>query len=217
MQSDQDQPQDTAEAFAKLFEKALGYVPRAPIEDLNDGDYQPRSLPPPVPHLLGMLDAPPRLVAHLALVHDAAMEIVEGLDGQFPQLDFDRSGVLFGAATHDLGKVEHASELTGPGSQHEATGPVILEAHGVPPQLARFARTHGAWSSQALPLEDLLVALADTVWKGQRMDALESQVVEKIAGQTGVETWESFAGLDCLLEGVASQGDERLAWQGRRN
>ena len=59
MQSDQDHPQDTAEAFAKLFEKTLGYVPRAPIEGLNDGDYQPRSLPPPVPHLLGMLDAPP--------------------------------------------------------------------------------------------------------------------------------------------------------------
>jgi hypothetical protein len=216
MQSDQDHPQDTAEAFAKLFEKTLGYVPRAPIEGLNDGDYQPRSLPPPVPHLLGMLDAPPRLVAHLALVHDAAMGTVEGLDGQFPQLDFDRSGVLFGAATHDLGKVEHPSELTGPGSQHEATGPVILEAHGVPPQLARFARTHGAWSSQALPLEDLLVALADTVWKGQRLEDLEFLVVAQLAELTGTEPWETFSRLDGILDQIASRGEERLAWQGRR-
>jgi HD domain len=175
--------------------------------------YSPRPLPAIAQQLCEKLKAPPRLIAHLSLVHDAAVEIVEGLRQRFPTLSFDAEAVHFGAATHDLGKVLHSNELTGPGNRHEEHGPGLLERHGVSPELARFARTHGAWSRETLPLEDLLVALADTVWKGQRIEALEAQVVAKIAEKTGFEQWGAFDKLDGLLEEVAAHGDERLAWQ----
>ena len=82
--------------------------------------------------------------------------------------------------------------------------------------LARFTRTHGVWSSEALALEDLLVALADAIWKGQRLEELESQVVAQIAKYTETAPWETFSKLDDVLDPIASRGDERLAWQGRR-
>lgn len=175
--------------------------------------FTPRPLPTAAQELLGKLGASPRLAAHLRLVHDAAIEIVEGLRKRFPKLRFDYEAVLFGAASHDFGKVLHPAELTGPGSRHEDDGPGLLERHGISPELARFARTHGAWSRENLPLEDLLVALADTVWKGQRLEALEAQVVGQIAEKTGVEKWQVFDMLDGLLEEIAADGDVRLAWQ----
>ena len=175
--------------------------------------YDPRPLPPAAERLCEKFLAPPRLVAHLTVVHDAAAEIVAGARHRFPKLVCDFDAVLFGAATHDLGKVLHPNELTGPGNHHEMDGPRLLEENGVAPELARFARTHGAWSKERLPLEDLLVALADTVWKGQRLEDLEAQVIERITEEIGAERWEAFGELDELLEEVASRGEARLAWQ----
>ena len=175
--------------------------------------YSPHPLPAEVQRLCIELKAPPRLLAHLILVHDVAVDLVEGLLEQFPKLDFDKQAVLFGAASHDLGKVLHPNELTGPGSQHEQDGPVLLEQHGIPLPLVRFARTHGAWSREEVPLEDLLVGLSDTVWKGQRIEELESQLVDRIAAETGTDKWQVFAALDAILDEIASKGDERLAWQ----
>lgn len=179
-------------------------------------DYQPRPLPEKIQRLCTELDAPPRLVAHLILVHDVSVDLVAGLGQKFPDLDFDHEAVCFGAASHDIGKAleRNQNELFAPGRQHEVDGPALLEEQGVEPRLARFARTHGAWSEEELPLEDLLVALADCIWKGQRLEALEKQVIDKIAEQTGVEEWEVFSEIDGLLdEEIGSQGDERLAWQ----
>jgi len=175
--------------------------------------FNPRPLPPAVRVLCEKVSAPPRLIAHLTLVHDAAAEIVDRVRHRFPQLVCDFDAVLFGAATHDLGKVLHLDELTRPGRRHEADGPRLLEQNGVPPELARFARTHGAWSQERLPLEDLLVALADTAWKGQRLEDLEAKVIDRIAEEIGAERWEIFGQLDGLLEEVASRSDARLAWQ----
>ena len=181
---------------------------------MNDSmPFNPRPLPLALRELCEKVSAPRRLVAHLTLVHDAAGEIVAGVRHRFPQLVCDFDAVLFGAATHDLGKVLHLDELTGPGKQHEADGPRLLEKNGVAPQLARFARTHGEWSQERLPLEDLLVALADTAWKGQRLEDLEAQVVDRIAVEIGAERWQVFGQLDGLLQEVASRSDVRLAWQ----
>jgi hypothetical protein len=44
----------------------------------------PRPLPDEVARLLRMLDAPPRLAAHLRLVHDVAYELVEWLAVRYP-------------------------------------------------------------------------------------------------------------------------------------
>ena len=177
---------------------------------------QLRDLPDDAQQLLAKLKTPPRLMAHLALVHDAALEILDGLQRRWPDLQIDADSVLFGAATHDAGKCLHPNELTGPGNRHEQDGPALLEQYGIPPVRSRFARTHGTWSHEPdLAVEDLLVALADHSWKGSRSEDLESKVAERIAGSLGIEIWESFMGLDEIVAQVASRGEERLAWQGR--
>jgi len=175
--------------------------------------YIPPPLPLPVQRLCSDLNAPSRLIAHLTIVHDVAAEIVAGFESHFPGLVDDDDAVLFGAAIHDLGKVQHLNELTGPGHQHEEDGPLLLRENGVPDKLARFARTHGSWSREDLPLEDLMVALADAIWKGQRLDSLEKKVIDQIAVKTKLEEWEVFIEIDGLLEEIACRGDERLAWQ----
>jgi hypothetical protein len=171
----------------------------------------PRPLPAEIQRLCETLGAPPRLIAHLRCVHDVATDLVEGLHRIFPALAFDARAVLLGAAVHDLGKVWHPNELTGPGSKHEQDGPAMLEEAGVPPNLSRFAGTHGAWND-GLPLEDLLVALADVVWKG-RLPELEGIVARKIAMMLAVEEWKVFIEIDKLADQLASAGQERLAWQ----
>jgi len=175
--------------------------------------YEPRPLPRDVQRLCAELYAQARLIRHLTLVHDVALGLVEGVREKFPDLEFDGDAVCFGAASHDLGKVRHPNELTGPGRQHEEDGPALLEEHGVPRHLARFAETHGEWSRRDVALEDLLVALSDCIWKGERLEELVRQVIDRVAAQTSTEEWKVFSELDTLLEEIGSQGDERLAWQ----
>ncbi len=180
-------------------------------------DFVPfRDLPEEAQRLLETLNAPPRLVAHLALVHDAAAEILDAFQARWPDLKIDRDAVLVGSAIHDAGKILHPNELTGPGNKHEHDGPGLLRQHGVSPERSRFARTHGAWKTEpSLALEDLLVALADHCWKGSRNEALETMVAGRIAESLRTETWEAFMGLDEIVAVVASRGEERLAWQRR--
>lgn len=77
---------------------------------------------------------------------------------------------------------------------------MLLDA-GSPERLARFARTHGQ-IDEGSPLEDLLVAWADKLWKGKRDETLESLIVDKIAGRTNHPKWEVFAALDNLARDV---------------
>ncbi|MGF0315484.1 hypothetical protein [Nocardia fluminea] len=88
---------------------------------LTDSGYAGlRSLSEPVEVLLGSLEAPPRLGAHLRAVHEVAWQLADWV-GQFHRdVRFDRDVMLFGAATHDIGKVVHPDELSGPGSLHPA-------------------------------------------------------------------------------------------------
>jgi hypothetical protein len=163
--------------------------------------------------LLDALDAPPRLAAHLRAVHDAAFRLTARLAADLPALPFDRHAVLFGAATHDIGKTEHVAELSGPGSAHEEAGYVLLLRYGVPDELARFARTHADWGAADIGLEDLLVSLADKVWKGKRVGVLEQLVIDRIAETTGCPLWEGFARLDDIVAEVAADADRLLAFQ----
>jgi HD domain len=173
-----------------------------------------RDLPDDALQLLKRLNAPPRLVAHLALVHDAAADILNSLSATWRDLPIDKKAVLFGAATHDIGKVLHPAELTGPGSNHEKDGPGLLERMGIPADRARFARTHGTWEQEAaLTIDDLLVALADTCWKGKRDDELEHRLANRIADLQGIEKWEAFLAVDAIVTSNAAHAEERLAWQ----
>lgn len=159
------------------------------------------------------MQAPPRLGAHLRAVHDVAWELTDWLTSAYPGLAFDRSAVLFGAATHDIGKIRHPEELSGPGSRHESAGERLLLEAGVTPRLARFASSHGLWDSPTAHVEDLLVSVADKVWKAKRVPDLEQLLVDRLVAVSGSEPWSVFLTLDDQLDDLAAGADRRLAYQ----
>lgn len=175
------------------------------------------ALPTEVLALLRAHDARPRLVAHLTLVHDVARHLVARLRASWPAIPMDAGAVAFGAATHDIGKALHPRELSEPGVLHEAAGEALLVRSGIAPSLARFARTHGSPidADTALPLEDLLVVTADSIWKGRRSRALDDALVRTIGRETGASAWEAFMTLDEILNALAEDADQRLSWHAR--
>jgi hypothetical protein len=180
----------------------------------DPGDPPLRPLPDEAAKLLRELDAPPRLAAHLRAVHDVAYRLVEWVSLRHPALPLDRDAVLFGAATHDIGKTTHVAELSGPGSDHEESGRDLLLSHGVAPHHARFAATHATWTLPGLGIEDLLVSVADKVWKNKRVPELEDLVVRRLAEASGRTVWEEFLEFDDVLTSVGEGADARLAFQG---
>ncbi|GAB3885264.1 HD domain-containing protein [Kibdelosporangium lantanae] len=171
---------------------------------LTAGDWRP--LPSKAADLLVAAAVPPRLAAHLRVVHDVACQLVEWVP-----VAVDAEAVLFGAATHDYGKTVHTGELSGPGHEHEETGYQRLRSLGVEERLARFARTHASWAAMPVELEDLLVSLADKAWKAKRVQDLEEMVVARLAGDR--PAWEVFMELDDELTRIAAGADARLAFQ----
>ncbi|MFF0295638.1 HD domain-containing protein [Kitasatospora sp. NPDC004614] len=178
----------------------------------DDDELRLCPLPDEVTLLLAELAAPPRLVAHLRLVHDVAVRLVDWSAEHCPGLEFNRAAVLFGAATHDIGKALHRAELSGPGSAHEPAGRELLLAAGVAPELARFAAGHATWGPDS-GVEDLLVSLADKVWKNRRVPDLEDLLVAALVRAGGGERWEQFLALDELLTAIGDGAEERLAHQ----
>ncbi|MFI5931225.1 HD domain-containing protein [Actinoplanes sp. NPDC051494] len=164
-----------------------------------------RPLPELAAELLRSLDAPARLGAHLRAVHDVAWSLTDRLGRARPDLDFDTTATLFGAATHDIGKTIHPEELTRPGRRHEAAGRDLLISYGVPADLARFAGGHGSWDGSA-DLEELLVSLADQIWKGVRVRDLEDLVAAQLGGAPSLL-------LDDILRDLVTDADQRLAFQ----
>jgi hypothetical protein len=170
-------------------------------------------LPPEVHQLLLETNAPPRLAAHLALVHDVACQLVARVANAWPGMIIDQRAVRLGAAIHDIGKVVHARELSEPGHEHELAGKELLTKYGWPESLSRFAVTHGAWLGPTDPIEDLLVKVSDKVWKGSRHEGLEQALVAHIASVTGEESRQVWMTLDDILTSLADAAPERLAWQ----
>ncbi|WP_377273902.1 HD domain-containing protein [Peterkaempfera sp. SMS 1(5)a] len=180
-----------------------------------NGTVSPRLLPLPdrIAELLLELGSPPRLAAHLRAVHDVAHQLVGWVEQRRPAVDFDREAVLFGAATHDVGKTVHPAELSGPGSAHEEAGRTLLLDRGFSLQLARFAATHASWTEPHIGFEDLMVSLADKIWKNKRVTDLEDLVVARLAEASGRAAWEEFSALDEVLARIGDGADQRLAFQ----
>ena len=130
--------------------------------------------------LLADLGASPRLVRHHELVLEAATLLCDRARRDLG-LAFDREQVLVGAAIHDAGKILHPEEMREHGRRHELAGERLLVEHGVSASIARFCVTHVSWDQPDAAIEDLLVALADTLWKGKRDNDLEGRVVDVIA------------------------------------
>ena len=173
----------------------------------------PRPLPARAEALFDELHAPARLYAHCLLVHDTAADLLDRLLTDHHGLPVDADSVLFGASVHDIGKTVHPEELTGPGHRHEEAGRRLLLDRGVPGELARFCATHGDWAAADRTLEDLLVTLADKVWKGARVGDLETLVARRIGAAADLPAWEVFASLDDHLTALAEDADRRLAHQ----
>ena len=186
---------------------------RTMADPLANSDFRP--LPSDVMTLLSRVSASQRLIAHLILVHDVASRLVEQITRTFPNVPFDKDAVLYGAATHDLGKAIHFEELVQAGKAHERRGFELLQELGVSAERARFAFTHGNWETlENVGLEDLLVALADNCWKGKRPEQLESRTVDLLSTLSGRPVWDCYSEPDDILGSLAADADNRLAWQG---
>ena len=158
------------------------------------------------------LKMPPRLLAHLTLVHDAEKRLLKEMEAAFLKVKIDKELALFGAATHDIGKCVCKNELTQPGREHEAQGQKLLLSLGASPQMAAFAKNHSSWTERS-SIESLLVSLADKIWKGSRVAELEDLVASKISQTSALEKWEAYLLLDDIIQKISSDADKRLAWQ----
>lgn len=149
------------------------------------------------------------MLRHVELVLEAADEVLDKLArlGVSVRGDFVRIGV----ALHDAGKILHPAELEASGNLHEPDGEALLLRSGVSPELARVCLSHARWDVMEVTLEELLVALADKLWKGVRVQRLEERVVNSVARQLGLEHWDIFIELDTAFEQIAAAGADRLA------
>lgn len=159
--------------------------------------------------LLRQIGAPPLLVQHLRLVAEAATQLVDGLPPNL-RSHVNVRQVVIGAALHDAGKILYQNEMTGSGNKHEQAGLDLLLQNGIEPELARFCDTHSDWHQPHITVEDLFVALADTLWKGKRIHELEELAIRRLSALANTEFWDIFDELDTLFQSVAEQADERL-------
>jgi hypothetical protein len=154
------------------------------------------------------LGASSRLIIHVKLVAEASELLIAKLHSL--NIGFDVSFVRLGVAFHDTGKILHPQELQIKGTNHESAGEQLLLANGIDAQLARCCRSHGQWQTMECTLEELLVALADTLWKGKRSHDLENLVIKLLLKQCSKDYWDLFMEMDACFEKIAEDGYSRL-------
>lgn len=120
--------------------------------------------------------------------------------------------IKFGAAIHDIGKSIHKNELSNPGNKHENDGYDLLIKMGITDEYAKYAKIHSKWNENS-EIEDLIVSLADKIWKGQRNQELEDLLVNKVSNLINKEHWEIFLIMDNIIQEIAEDADKRLKWQ----
>ena len=158
------------------------------------------------------LEIPQRLYAHLMIVHDVANKLLEEINRTWENLNIDKNLVLFGAATHDIGKTIYTNELSEAGHKHEQAGLQLLLSLGISEEKSKFAASHSLWSANST-LEELLVSLADKIWKGNRVQDLEDLLIERISTETKTERWKTFSLLDSIIDDITKDADKRLSFQ----
>jgi HD domain len=154
------------------------------------------------------LGASSALITHVKLVAEASEPLIAKLRSL--DIGFDTSFVRLGVAFHDIGKILHPAELQVKGINHEAAGEQLLLANGIDAKLARCCRSHGQWQTMECTLEELLVALADTLWKGKRNHDLENLVVKLLLKQNNRDYWDLFMEMDACFEKISEGGYSRL-------
>lgn len=179
------------------------------MSPLDNTKYHP--LPTLVLTLHKRFNAPPRLLAHHILVHHLAYQLLIGLQDCQLASNIDQIGVYFGATTHDLGKTLYPNELNAPGKQHEQAGQALLIQVGISAKRARFAALHSDITSER-NIDELLVALADHLWKGKRNTALEELVIAERAQASQRDYWDVWVTISELCDRLAADSISRLAW-----
>lgn len=172
-----------------------------------------QDLPQDIIRLLNEYQAPNRLHKHLSIVHHVGYKLIQFLEAEFPTFQFNKSLVLFGTATHDIGKCIVKEELYSVGKLHEAKGEQLLLNHGYTPEKARFAKTHGDWSNSENTIEDLLVCLSDKIWKGKRIPELEEQIRKEIITQLKLDYWDVYFELDAFIDEISLKSSTYLEYQ----
>lgn len=153
------------------------------------------------------------LKRHLKLVYNVGLEIVKEISNYWTNLKLLEEEISFGTATHDIGKAMETNELYGIGDNHERVGYNFLLENGINENFARFAKTHSNWTLENLKIEDLIVILADKIWKGKRIDELEERLTEEIATITNTSYWDVNVKLDAIISKIVMGADNRLNWQ----
>jgi hypothetical protein len=173
----------------------------------------PKEIPANILELLDKCNCSNLLKKHLTLVYRTSIDLIRELTLTFPDLKLIREEIVFGAATHDIGKSVQMNELHEKGNAHELEGYRLLLKMGISENMARFAKTHSDWEDESLKIEDLIVTLADKTWKGVRIHELEEIVSKKICTESGGEFWDVFMKLDEILSKLVIGSDQRINWQ----
>lgn len=163
-----------------------------------------------IEEVLSNLNAPKRLKNHLKIVHETAEKLLNEFQNNWQNLQLDEEVILFGAATHDIGKAIVTEELYDKGKRHEQIGYGLLIENGYSKRLARFAKTYGNWQSEEVEIEDLIVSLADKIWKGKRIHKLEEKLISKVVEQLQIDFWEVYQTLDKILLEITLSADKNL-------
>jgi hypothetical protein len=152
--------------------------------------------------------ASPKLIRHAQFVVEAAKLLCEQLLRL--NITFGEHFIVIGAALHNAGKIKHPEELVQAGTLHEKTGEKFLLELGVNPKLARVCRSHAQWKRLECSLEELIIALADNLWKGKRNEELEQVFLSRLLEVSIHEKWKLFIESDSCFENIAAQGSTRL-------
>src|SRR5689334_22348071 len=148
---------------------------------------------------LERLSAPPRLIHHAQVVEAVARDLVQAVQSLGLQLDDDF--VRVGAIVHDVGKIVHLEELENPGHLHESAGKRLPIDAGFPENIASACVWHANWRDPDLPIEYVVIALADKLWKGKREDELEALLISRVSEWMTLPQWEVFNCFDTAFEG----------------
>lgn len=157
--------------------------------------------------LLERNNAPVQLIKHLEIVSSVALELSEYIIKM--NVMHNQELVICGAGLHDFGKIYYPEELSKTGSNHENKGKQKLLEQNISLDIAQCCVSHALWK-ETDKLEELLIALADKLWKGQRNADLELKLIDIIAKIKSIDRWDIFSSMDLYFEQIADNGNKRL-------
>ncbi|XDD52205.1 HD domain-containing protein [Leptospira sp. WS92.C1] len=153
--------------------------------------------------LLKDLKASKSLINHHELVVETVERTLDRLPSSIKHL-IDRNLVLIGCSLHDIGKVRKSSEESNSGKDHELAGRNLLLSLGVSPKIARYCMIHSL-PEEKLYLEELLVGIADNLWKGSRDLSKELCFYQKSTALLNRKDELLFKKLDDVFEQISDE------------